>query len=215
MRCGVLRGIWRSEIRGMRPQSSVLICGLWVSWRIPTCGAAPRTVETTGQALRLVLGSCVVQLQIWDHGYFLCVTVVSTSPARRHYDLAPIWRGSQGATQNGNPPSHSTCASSPRAAGVNSALSADSRSSRSSTWYWASNRADCVSRRSAGVMLAFLAQIPASRNLDNPCTLRAEIGDARRLQHAAVECRGYRAVVEAVSHEVRPREAQRCSDRRE
>ena len=25
-----------------------------------------------------------------------CVTVVSTAPARRHYDLAPIWRGSQG-----------------------------------------------------------------------------------------------------------------------
>jgi len=201
--------------QGRQSGSTFRVCGLWVSWRIPTCGAAPRTVETTGQALRLVLGSCVVQLQIWDHGYFLCVTVVSTSPARRQYDLAPIRRGSQGAIHHGNPPSHSTCASSPRAAGVNSALSADSRRSRSSTLYWASNRADWVSNNSALVTVAYLAQIPTSRNLDNPCTLRAEIRDARRLQHAAVECRGYRAVVEAVSHEVRPREAQRCSDRRE
>ncbi len=125
------------------------------------------------------------------------------TPARRQFDLAPIWRWSQGAIQYGMPPSHSICASSPRAAGVNSALSADSRSSRSNARYWASNRADWVSRRSAGVMLAFLAQIPARRNLDNPCAPRAKIGDARRLQDAAVECRGYRAVVGAVSHKLR------------
>ena len=101
------------------------------------------------------------------------------------------------------PPSHSTCASSPRAAGVNSALSADSRSSRSNARYWASNRADWASNNSALVTVTYLAQIPASRNLDNPCTLRAEIRDARRLQDAAVECRGYQAVVGAVSHKLR------------
>ena len=94
------------------------------------------------------------------------------------------------AIQYGNPPSHSICASSPRAAGVNSALSADSRSSRSNARYWARSRVDWVSNNSALVTVAYLAQIPTSRNLDNPCTLRAKIRDARRLQDAAVECRG-------------------------
>lgn len=37
------------------------------------------------------------------------------------------------------------------------------------------------------------AQIPTSRNLDNPRTLRAEVRDARRLLDSAVECRGYAA----------------------
>lgn len=52
-------------------------------------------------------------------------------------------------------------------------------------------------------MLAFLAQIPTSRSLDNPGAPRAKIGYARRLQDAAVESRGYRAVVEAVIHKLR------------
>ncbi len=63
-------------------------------------------------------------------------------------------------------------------------------------------------------MLAFLAQIPTSRNLDNPCTLCAKIGDARRLQDAAVECRGYRAVVEAVSHKLRHTATRRSDEAR-
>ena len=58
------------------------------------------------------------------------------------------------------------------------------------------------------------AQIPTSRNLDNPCTLRAKIRDARRLQDAAVECRGYRAVVEAVSHKLRHAATRRSDEAR-